>query len=110
MILLGDRTTVPCTGCNGIGRIRVNVTQDPSTGTWDYDETDCLACLGTGDLPAPANYQTFRLPGSDRVQWRCLSCGCCVTPQYHLPGSLDCERAAEERRVSRSDLEDPWSA
>jgi hypothetical protein len=56
---------VDCPDCENTGRIRVNVTKDPTTGTWDYDEATCITCAGTGQLPAVENYETFTSARAD---------------------------------------------
>lgn len=98
---------VDCKDCDSSGTVRVNVTQDPSTGTWDYDEAPCITCAGSGQIPAPENYETFTLPGSARLHWRCLFCSCTVDPLRHRPASDDCRAAEQERLASIAD--DPWA-
>lgn len=42
---------VDCPECQGRGRFAVNVRRDPETNAINYDERDCLACEGTGQVP-----------------------------------------------------------
>ena len=105
---------VDCRDCENSGRVRVNVTRDPTTGTWDYDEARCITCAGSGQMPAPENYETFTLPNSSmptKLRWRCLFCSCVVDPLRHRPASDDCRAAEQERLASIRDDEqqDPWS-
>jgi hypothetical protein len=101
--------TVTCPPCEGTGRVRVNITHDPTTDAWDYDEADCVACDRTGELPALVHYTVTRLPSTGVEQWRCAGCSCHVDPRRHLPFSEDCREAADERDRSRSDRVDPWA-